>query len=109
MFYFFTYNVDSRKVNITMREGGQDFFIYRWQIDKSKEFKKEFEYKGREIEVELDFYDGDRIYKNEKHVLNDKTLHKYEHTGHYKIKNRKPKNELSPTETIVLNFNKDLS
>jgi hypothetical protein len=99
MFYFFTYNVDSRKVNITIREAGQDSFVFRWQIDKTKEFKKEFEYKGREIELELDFYDGDRVYKNEKYVLNDKTLHKYQHTGHYKIKNRKPKIRLVHLQT----------
>ena len=99
MFYFYTYNVDNRKVNITMRESGQDFFIYRWQIDKTTEFKKEFEYKGLEIEVELDFYDGERIYKNEKYVINNKTIDKFQHTGHYKIKTRKPKIRLIHLQT----------
>jgi len=101
MFYFYTYNVDNRKVNITMRESGQDFFIYKWQIDKTTEFKKEFEYKGLEIEVELDFYDGDRIYKNEKYVLNNKTIDKFQHTGHYKIKTRKPKIRLIHLQTTI--------
>ena len=82
-----------------MRESGQDFFIYRWQIDKTTEFKKEFEYKGLEIEVELDFYDGDRIYKNEKYVINNKTIDKFQHTGHYKIKTRKPKIRLIHLQT----------
>jgi hypothetical protein len=65
MFYFFTYNIDARNVRITIKESGVDFYTYRWQIDKKREFKKEFEFRGNEIEVELDFYDGDRIYKNE--------------------------------------------
>jgi hypothetical protein len=99
MFYFYTYNVDNRKVNITMKEMGKDFFMYRWQIENNREFKKEFEYKGHEIEVELDFYDGDKIYKNEKYLINDKTLHKYENTGYYKIKNRKPKIRLVHLQT----------
>ena len=99
MFYFYTYNVDNRKVNITMRESGKEFFIYSWQIDKTIEFKKEFEYNGLEIEVELDFYDGDKIYKNEKYVLNNNTIDKFHHTGFYKIKNRKPKIRLVHLQT----------
>ena len=99
MFYFYTYNVDNRKVNITMRESGKEFFIYSWQIDKTIEFKKEFEYNGLEIQVELDFYDGDKIYKNEKYVLNNNTIDKFHHTGFYKIKNRKPKIRLVHLQT----------
>ena len=99
MFYFYTYNVDNRKVNITMRESGKEFFIYSWQIDKTIEFKKEFEYNGLEIEVELDFYDGDKIYKNEKYVINNNTIDKFHHTGFYKIKNRKPKIRLVHLQT----------
>ena len=99
MFYFYTYNVDNRKVNITMRESGKEFFIYSWQIDKTIEFKKEFEYNGLEIEVELDFYDEDKIYKNEKYVINNNTIDKFHHTGFYKIKNRKPKIRLVHLQT----------
>ena len=99
MFYFFTYNIDARNVRITIKESGVEFYTYKWQIDKTREFKKEFEFNGNEIEVELDFYDGDRIYKNEKYVLNNTTIHKFQHTGHYKIKNTKPKIRLVHLQT----------
>lgn len=99
MFYFFTYNIDERNVKISIKESGEEFYNHKWQIDKTREFKKEFYYSGNEIEVELDFYDGDRIYKNEKYVLNDSTLHKFQHTGHYKKKNVKPKIRLVHLQT----------
>jgi glycosyltransferase involved in cell wall biosynthesis len=99
MFYFFTYNIDERNVKISIKESGVEFYNHKWQIDKTREFKKEFYYSGNEIEVELDFYDGDRIYKNEKYVLNDSTLHKFQHTGHYKKKNVKPKIRLVHLQT----------
>jgi hypothetical protein len=99
MFYFFTYNIDARNIRISFKESGVEFYTHKWQIDKTREFKKEFEFRGNEIEVELDFYDGDRIYKNEKYVLNNTTLHKFQHTGHYKIKNTKPKIRLVHLQT----------
>jgi glycosyltransferase involved in cell wall biosynthesis len=99
MFYFFTYNIDERNVKISIKESGVEFYNHKWQIDKTREFKKEFYYSGNEIEVELDFYDGDRVYKNEKYVLNDSTLHKFQHTGHYKKKNVKPKIRLVHLQT----------
>ena len=101
MFYFYTYNVDSRNVNLTMKEDGVEFFIYRWQIDKKREVKKEFEYKGREIEVQLDFYDGQKIYKSETYLINEANKYKYENTGHYKIKHRKPKIKLVHIQTTL--------
>ena len=101
MFYFYTYNVDGRNVNLTMKEDGVEFFIYRWQIDKKREVKKEFEYNGKEIEVQLDFYDGQKIYKSETYLINEANKYKYEHTGHYKFKNRKPKIKLVHIQTTL--------
>ena len=99
MFYFFTYNIDTRNVKISIKESGVEFYNHKWQIDNTREFKKQFYYSGNEIELELDFYDGDRIYKNEKYVLNNKNIDKFQHTGYYKIKNRKPKIRLVHLQT----------
>ena len=44
LFYFFTYNIDDRKVNITMTENGSEFYNNRFQISKTREFKKFFKY-----------------------------------------------------------------
>ena len=99
VFYFFTYNIDDRKVNITMTENGNEFYNNRFQISKTREFKKFFKYKSQQIDITLDFYDGDNVYKTENYTLNDKNLHKYNNTGHYVIKNKKPKIKLVHIQT----------
>ena len=99
LFYFFTYNIDDRKVNITMTENGSEFYNNRFQISKTREFKKFFKYEGKQIDITLDFYDGDYVYKTENYKLNDKNIHKYTNTGHYVIKNKKPKIKLVHIQT----------
>ena len=99
MFYFFTYNIDERKVNIVMKENGGEFYNTRFQISKSREFKKEFQYNGSPIEVILDFYDGDDIYKSETYLLNSQNINKYSNTGFFKWKNKMPKIKLVHIQT----------
>jgi hypothetical protein len=91
MFYFFSYNLDERKVNVSMFEDGNEFFNTRFQINKSREYKKEFSYNGRPLDVVLEFYDGENCYKKEKYEINESTIHKYRNAGVFKWKNRKPK------------------
>ena len=98
MFYFYTYNVDDRKVNITITEDGHEFYNNRFQISKTREFKKEIVYKGKEIEIKLDFYDGEDVYKSEKYTLNPQNLSKYQNTGYY-IDKKKPKIKLVHLQT----------
>jgi len=99
IFYFYTYNVDDRKVNIAMSKGGQEFYNYRFQINKTREFQKIFEYDGTQIDITLEFYDGDDIYKTETYTINDNNLDKYKNTGFYKIKTWKPKIKLVHIQT----------
>lgn len=101
MFYFFTYNIDDRKVQVRMTEDGGEFFNGGFQISKSREFKKEFVYSGKPIEVSLDFFDGDRIYKSEKYSLNSKNLSTYDGTGVFKWVNKKPKVKLVHIQTTI--------
>jgi glycosyltransferase involved in cell wall biosynthesis len=101
MFYFYTYNVDDRKVNITMSESGNEFYNNRFQISRTREFKKEFEYKGQSIIVSLEFYDDDHMYKKEVYELNSKNIDKYNHTGTYKIKNKNHKIRLVHIQTTI--------
>ena len=37
--YFYTYNVDDRKINVIMKENGAEFYNGSFQIRKSNEFK----------------------------------------------------------------------
>lgn len=100
MFYFYTYNVDERKVNITMKENGAEFYNNRFQLNKSREFKKEITYSGQPIEILLEFYDGDVVYKTELHEMNQSNIVKYSNTGQFKIKKKnKPKIKLVHIQT----------
>ena len=107
MFYFYTYNVDDRKVNIKMSENDVEFYNNRFQISKSREFKKEFKFNGQPIEVILEFYDEEVMYKSERYVLNSNNLSKYQQTGFYKILNQKPKIKLVHIQT-TLNDEKEI-
>lgn len=91
MFYFFSYNLDERKVNITILEDGVEFFNTRFQVNKCREYKKDFKFNGKPIDFILDFYDGDDIYKTEKYQMTTHNIYKYKETGLFKWKNQKPK------------------
>ena len=101
MFYFFTYNVDDRKVSITIKEDGAEFYNGSFQISKTREFRKEFQYKGKPIEVTMEFHDGDVVYKNEKFVINSHNLTTYKNTGVFKWLNKKPKIKLVHIQTTL--------
>jgi hypothetical protein len=101
MFYFYTYNVDDRIVRVMMKEDGAEFFNGSFQISKSREFRKEFSFTGKPIEVLIQFYDGDTMYKEESYVISHKTLEKYKHTGYYKRLNKRPKIKLVHIQTSV--------
>ena len=101
MFYFFTYNVDDRKVNILMKEDGAEFYNTRFQISKNREFRKEFKYEGKPIDVILEFYDGEDCYKTETYTLNAQNIDKYSQTGFYNRKNKKPKIKLVHIQTTT--------
>ena len=86
MFYFYTYNVDSRVVKVNIGDA-----LFQIDIAKTKEYKYEFAYTGKQIDISFEFYDGDNMYKRETHTINDSTLSKYQNTGKFTHKNIKPK------------------
>ena len=101
IFYFFTYNIDDRKVNVVMKEDNAEFFNGRFQISKNREFRKEFVYNNKPIEITLEFYDGDNVYKTENYSLNSRNIDTYRNTGIYKKLNRKPKVKLVHIQTTI--------
>jgi len=101
MFYFFTYNIDDRKVQITMKEDGGEFYNGSFQISKSREFKKDFTYSGKPIDITIDFFDGEVIYKSEKYSLNSKNINTYNGTGTFKWVNKKPRVKLVHIQTTI--------
>lgn len=91
MFYFYTYNIDDRRIDIEIKELDNQLHRNIININKSREFKQAFKFKGDSIDVSLDFYDGDRVYKKESFEINSYNLDKYKNTGFFKYKNIKPK------------------
>jgi len=86
MFYFYTYNIDNRVINVTVGD-----VMFRIDIAKHREYKHEFEFKGAPIEIIMEFYDGDHLYKQDKYTVSNETLDKFKHTGSFKWKNVKPR------------------
>ena len=102
MFYFYTYNVDDRKVSIVMKEDGAEFFNGSFQISKSNEYKKDFVYSNKPIDISLEFHDGDVVYKRENYSLNSNTISTYNNnTGFFRWLNKKPKIKLVHIQTTI--------
>ena len=101
MFYFYTYNVDDRKVKVVMLEDGSEFYNGSFQISKSREFRKEIIYNKKPIEIILEFYDDDVIYKRETYNINERNLGTYRNTGFFKWENKRPKIKLVHIQTTL--------
>jgi glycosyltransferase involved in cell wall biosynthesis len=97
MFYFFTYNIDGRVVDVSI-----DDLTFTIDISKNREYKREFEYTGNNI-IELSFYDGHDVYKKEKFEMNPSTIEKYQsNTGRFEWKKKdKPKIKLVHIQTTL--------
>ena len=101
MFYFYTYNVDDRIVKLLILEDGGEIFNGSFQISKQREYRKEIEYKGKPIDVIIEFYDDGNKYKSEKYTLNSSNLSKFQNTGYFKWMNKKPKIKLVHIQTTI--------
>lgn len=97
MFYFYTYNVDDRKLKISIDSKNFNY-MKTIEISKTNEAMQEFVYSGEEVLVTLEFYDGEQIYKKEHYKINQETLPKYSNTGHFKW-NKRPKIKLVHLQT----------
>jgi hypothetical protein len=97
MFYFYTYNVDDRKLKISIDSKNFNY-MKTIEISKTNEAMQEFVYSGEEVLVTLEFYDGEQIYKKEHYNINQETLPKYSNTGHFKW-NKRPKIKLVHLQT----------
>jgi hypothetical protein len=97
MFYFYTYNVDDRKLKISIDSKNFNY-MKTIEISKTNEAMQEFVYSGEEVLVTLEFYDGEQIYKKEHYKINEETLPKYSNTGHFKW-NKRPKIKLVHLQT----------
>jgi hypothetical protein len=86
VFYFFSYNIDDRQLNILLTENNVEIFNYTFKISEQQKYLKKIKYSGLPIDICLNLYDGDVLYKQEKYQLNDETINDYFNNGHYREK-----------------------
>ncbi len=92
MFYFYSYNIDDRKCVLTIDNEVINF-------PAKNPYSHPINFKGEQINIQLDFFDEGVLYKSEKFVMNADNIGKYSHTGSYRIKNRAPKIKLVHLQT----------
>jgi hypothetical protein len=97
-FYFYTYNIDNRSVNVEISEGDYVSFSKTFNIQEHREFLREIEYRGTPIKIKLTFYEENIIYKIENYELNDSTIITYKNNGWFKYK-KLPKIKLVHLQT----------
>jgi hypothetical protein len=98
VFYFYTYNVDDRTVNIEINKNSETIYSKSFNILKSREFLKEIKFDGTPIEIKLSFFEDGIQYKTESYILNNETVNTYKNNGWFKYK-RLPKIKLVHLQT----------
>jgi len=86
VYYFFTYNIDDRKVNLILKENNEIILNDLFKISEQKEYVKKIKYIGNPIDIQINFYDGETIYKELNYQLNEETINQYFNNGHYNEK-----------------------
>lgn len=109
MLFFYTFNVDDRRVSVVMSEDGAEFFNGSFKISRTREFKKEFKYTGKTIDIEIGFHDGEVTYKTERFTMEPGNISKYSQTGAYTPLNVRPKVKLVHIQTTVNDSRERLS
>lgn len=88
MFYFFSYNLDDRKIEVIIEENQEKITEDSFIVSQSREYMKKIIYNKNEIKITVNFYDFDNIYKTEKFSLNESTIQNYLNNGHFIEKNK---------------------
>jgi hypothetical protein len=102
VFYFYTYNIDNRRLVLTINELGENIFNDSIIIsehtliagsNRAKYFKH-IDYNGNPMEITISFYDEDNLYKTETYELNNTTIHQYYDNGFF--------NEINKIDNLLL-------
>jgi glycosyltransferase involved in cell wall biosynthesis len=96
--YFYTYNIDNRKIEFSIKEEGSPTSIDVIKVNEQKEYKKEITYLEKEIEVKVSYFDNDEIIKTDIYLLNTDNINTFKNTGFFKHK-KKPKIKLIHLQT----------
>lgn len=91
MIYFYTYNIDDRKIQVIINENFEKIHDETFLISENREYKKEIKFNGNLIEIEMKYCDGDNVYKIEKVKIDTTNLNDFSQNGFFKYKNDAPK------------------
>jgi hypothetical protein len=86
MFYFYTYNLDERKLNLQIKDNGLEVYNDTITISEQREFSKKIKYSGNPLDIIVNLYDGNNLYKTETYNLNNQTINQYFKNGHFREK-----------------------
>jgi hypothetical protein len=98
VFYFFTYNIDDRTVNVEINKNNETIYSKSFNILNNREFLKEIDFDGNPTEIKLTFFEDGIQYKTESYVLNNETVNTYKNNGWFKYK-KLPKIKLVHLQT----------
>jgi hypothetical protein len=82
--YFYSYNNDDREVEIHIMN--HTSYQKKFNIKEQKEFIQEFEYRGQEVIININFYEQGEIYSSEKYSLNPSNINNFKNNGYFRLK-----------------------
>jgi len=83
VFYFYTYNIDNRRLELIINKSGHNIFRDSIIISDRAKYFKHIDYDGEPIEIIVSFYDEGNLHKTETYKLNDTTIHEYYNNGFF--------------------------
>lgn len=87
MYYFFTYNIDDKIVQVTIWEDGNEIYKLTNKISENREIQKEIEFNGKPIKVRVERIDDGSIYSTNDYEINSNNFESYKSNGYFKYKN----------------------
>lgn len=86
IFYFYTYNIDDRIINLSIKDMGVEKFNDTFKISETNEYFKDLNYKGSPLELTITFYDCDGIIKKESMIIDEDSIGRYQKNGTFSRK-----------------------
>lgn len=100
MLYIFSYNKSfNHRISVNIvTEYGESKDIINFQ--KTSEYKRIFNYDGKPIAINLDFYDNDEYYQTKKFIIDETAATRYKDAGIFRFKHR-PSIKLVHLQTTI--------
>lgn len=88
MLYFHSYNLDDRRIEVSVSENNEEIFKDSFVISEKHTYMTKIYFNDSPIEASLTFFDGLEKIKVEKFNLNNETLEKYKNNGYFNEKKK---------------------